>query len=66
MQVAKRRGGRQRTLARVIMRGIVHNIRVREVRGNKVRMLLEPPTDTLPRYRGSVANRAWRPQAESP
>jgi hypothetical protein len=24
-------------------------------------MLLEPPTDTLPRYRGSVANRAWRP-----
>jgi hypothetical protein len=23
-------------------------------------MLLEPPTDTLPRYRGSVANRAWR------
>src|ERR1700732_1008120 len=24
-------------------------------------MLLEPPTDTLPRYRGSVANRALRP-----
>jgi len=24
-------------------------------------MLLEPPTDTLPHCRGSVANRAWRP-----
>jgi hypothetical protein len=24
-------------------------------------MLLEPPTDTLPRYRGSVAKRAWYP-----
>jgi hypothetical protein len=24
-------------------------------------MLLEPPTDTVPRYRGSFANRAWRP-----
>jgi hypothetical protein len=27
----------------------------------KVGMLVEPPTDTLPRYRGSVANRALRP-----
>jgi hypothetical protein len=24
-------------------------------------MLLEPPIDTLPRYRGSAANRAWHP-----
>jgi hypothetical protein len=24
-------------------------------------MLLEPPIDTLPRYRGSVAKRAWYP-----
>jgi hypothetical protein len=32
-----------------------------EVCGNKVGMLLEPPIDTLPRYRGSVANRAWHP-----
>ena len=23
--------------------------------------IFEPPIDTLPRYRGSVANRAWHP-----
>ena len=29
-------------------------------------MLLEPPIDTLPRYRGSVANRAWYPLNRAP
>jgi hypothetical protein len=27
-------------------------------------MLLEPPIDTLPRYRGSVAKRAWHPSLD--
>src|SRR6266566_7298773 len=29
-------------------------------------MLFEPPIDTLPRYRGSVANRAWYPLHRAP
>jgi hypothetical protein len=32
-----------------------------EAGGNEVRALLEPPTDTLLRCRGSVGNRAWTP-----
>jgi hypothetical protein len=29
--------------------------------GLEIGMLLEPPIDNLPRYRGSVPNRAWHP-----